>query len=732
MPLTERAYTSTTAPRCARTVAFDTETCLIQPGLLVPPMVCLTSSWDGEGADIFHRDDPALPREVEGWLAADDVEIVGANTPYDLAQIVATFPDLAPLVWAKLSGLRCRDVLTEQKLLDIAEGSYGFARGQKSQDDAEDLEGGPYSLQSVYHRHTGIVLPKDTWRLRYGELIHVPVSAWEQEAVRYAKDDARATWRLADLFGRNDPEWSLLGDSQRQMCAKWWLYLTSAWGFPTDRQSVDEFETKVREHLQRILLVLCKGSISLPSSRRRALEVPAELREQFAAGLGEEEREKFAEYLAAPPDAAPPLLRVKISRGTVVGFSRDTKAAKERMVTVHALAGTKPRLTETGQVSLDEEACRDSCDDVLGAYAEFTSLAKVVNTDVPILRMGLIQSRFEEIQNTGRTGSSRPNIQNMPRFPGVRECYTARPGCVLIDCDFDILELRTLAKICLWTVGASVLAEKLNAGEDPHMYMGAALAGVSYECAKSDPKTYKDWRQRAKPVNFGVPGGMGPTGLRAYAKANYGVLLTLEEAARYRNLYLDTWPEVREYFARIRKDLRWRLDRVYGGDVTDIKHFVSGRFRGRVPYTVAANSFFQGLASDLAKACGFRVARECYDPTCGSPLFGGRIVNFIHDQYIVDMPEQLAHEAAMRVAFIMRDESRNWIPDVLATTTPALSRRFSKGTEAVYRNGRLVPFEDAKCQCGKILLLGTQKELDTTLKIVDKKGTRHGSKLCAA
>src|SRR5262249_30483911 len=41
-------------------------------------------------------------------------------------------------------------------------------------------------------------------------------------------------------------------------------------------------------------------------------------------------------------------------------------------------------------------------------------------------------------------------------------------------------------------------------------------------------------RQSAKAVNFGTPGGLGAVSLVAYAKANYGVALTLEEAKKKR------------------------------------------------------------------------------------------------------------------------------------------------------------------------------------------------------
>src|SRR5690606_32482748 len=116
-----------------------------------------------------------------------------------------------------------------------------------------------------------------------------------------------------------------------------------------------------------------------------------------------------------------------------------------------------------------------------------------------------IHSYFEVLRETGRTSSSNPNLQNLPRVDGVRECYVPRPGNVYISCDYDKAELHTLAQLCMDYFGESKLAEALNNGIDPHLQMAANILGIPYEEAKdrlkAKDKEVKDTRQMAKAAN---------------------------------------------------------------------------------------------------------------------------------------------------------------------------------------------------------------------------------------
>ena len=67
---------------------------------------------------------------------------------------------------------------------------------------------------------------------------------------------------------------------------------------------------------------------------------------------------------------------------------------------------------------------------------------------------------------------------------------------------------------------------------------------------EEDRERFDTLRQRAKVLNFGIPGGLGPRSLVAYARSTYGVTLTLEEAGEFRRrLIEEVYPELGLYLA---------------------------------------------------------------------------------------------------------------------------------------------------------------------------------------
>jgi DNA polymerase I-like protein with 3'-5' exonuclease and polymerase domains len=125
----------------------------------------------------------------------------------------------------------------------------------------------------------------------------------------------------------------------------------------------------------------------------------------------------------------------------------------------------------------------------------------------------------------------------------------APPGYWLLAIDYSVLELRTLAQICLRRYGRSVLADLFRQGIDPHRYTAALLLGKTlpqFEQLPADEQ--KQHRQRAKAINFGVPGGLGAASLVSVAKYSYGVQLTIEQAKEFRTqLVKQVYPELSAY-----------------------------------------------------------------------------------------------------------------------------------------------------------------------------------------
>jgi DNA polymerase-1 len=135
---------------------------------------------------------------------------------------------------------------------------------------------------------------------------------------------------------------------------------------------------------------------------------------------------------------------------------------------------------------------------------------------------------------TGRTSCSGPNIQQVPRKGGFREIFVAPAGHGVLAADYSFIELRTLAAECEARYGNSKLADVIRTGVDPHCYTAAMLLGVSPEefmaLEHADPERFERQRQQAKPLNFGIPGGLGVASLVHYARSTYGVDLSEAQA----------------------------------------------------------------------------------------------------------------------------------------------------------------------------------------------------------
>ena len=104
-------------------LSFDFETHKIQPGLLAPPVVCVSQAWRESSGAI---DSSLLDREqglesIHAQLSTD-VVYVGANVAYDFVCLLAARPQLMPLVWKAYEDGRVFDVLIAGTLDAIYDG----------------------------------------------------------------------------------------------------------------------------------------------------------------------------------------------------------------------------------------------------------------------------------------------------------------------------------------------------------------------------------------------------------------------------------------------------------------------------------------------------------------------------------------------------------------------------------------------------------------------------------
>lgn len=623
-------------------VAIDTETYLIQPGRLAPRLVCLTA-WaphtEDLGPELLLRD--RAEQVVREWLDEGAV-LVAHNAAYDMAVLASDFPALLPAILDAYAEGRVRCTRVREALRKIALGRLQHdpaANGGRAR-----LDLGSVSLELLGERVEG-KSGADAWRFRYHELDGVPLAQWPSDAVEYAKHDAELCGRvyLAQSMRCSGDE-LVSPDEARQTRAAFALHLMSAWGLRADGASVErlraELEARVKEASKLLVGI---GLMKKGGSRNIAA---------------------IREAISEAYDGEPPLAE----SGAVSYAAAVMRDAPCKGGECAADGGAGERLADW------------VCEEPLHTLAAISEDQGELSKYVPWLERAAtapVNARVTPLVATGRTSVSAPPVQQLPRRPGVRDCFIARPGALFVGADYGQAELVTLAQVLLDMLGHSRLAEVLQAGRDPHLVVAAALLDIDYDEAerrRKDPDV-KAKRQLAKALNFGLPGGLGARTFTEYAKASWGVRLTEDEARDLKDRWLSWYPEMVAYFDRTAQAVS------AGGGAFDLVQPRSGRIRGDVRFTDGCNSRFQGLAADLAKDALWRVTRECF--VGRGPLRWARPVLFVHDEIVLECPASQAPEAAERLAAIMIDTGAAWCPDVPITAEPYVMRRWYKDAETV-------------------------------------------------
>lgn len=203
---------------------------------------------------------------------------------------------------------------------------------------------------------------------------------------------------------------------------------------------------------------------------------------------------------------------------------------------------------------------------------------------------------------TGRASCEHPNLQQVPRDPLIRSLIIATFGWELVDMDLSQIEMRIAAELS----GDPVLLDIFDRDADVHWktaleeinrgtgmveeVIGTATAwvldassqdfrkkhGITIKRRKSGERVcdltygqsiavlhhigpdvavnyfpvWKELRKKAKAINFGYLFGMWWRKMIEYARDNYGVHLTEEQAQQSRESFFDTYAELGPWHKR--------------------------------------------------------------------------------------------------------------------------------------------------------------------------------------
>lgn len=146
---------------------------------------------------------------------------------------------------------------------------------------------------------------------------------------------------------------------------------------------------------------------------------------------------------------------------------------------------------------------------------------------------GRVHGDWRQIVGAGRIACHDPNLTQIPKDPGYRACFGGQPGRSLVVADYSQQELRILAAVS----GDEALADVFRRGGDLHRATAAMVFGVDETAVSEEQRT------AAKQLNFGLMYGMGAPG---FARAT-GV--GLAEAQKTMDAYFATFPGVAEWLA---------------------------------------------------------------------------------------------------------------------------------------------------------------------------------------
>jgi DNA polymerase I len=269
---------------------------------------------------------------------------------------------------------------------------------------------------------------------------------------------------------------------------------------------------------------------------------------------------------------------------------------------------------------------------------------------------GRIHPTYFQLQaSTGRLTSRKPNAQQMPKRGedalAIRKIFKAPLGKKLVKVDFACIEMRIMAYLS----GDETMIKAFQDGVDLHRLTASKIAGQPIE------QISEDQRRAAKIINFLLIYGGSAETLQLRALLDYGIYMSLEEAENSREKYFEVYSGVRE----------WQEEQIMGMSYTHEHYFhncVQGIFSLPLTCTFTAlgrrrawprfgtgikatkfqvfNTPCQGTGADLIKM----VMCEVYDHLNSEDA---RIIGSIHDELLLEVPEEKAEMYAKMLSEIM-------------------------------------------------------------------------------
>jgi len=401
--------------------------------------------------------------------------------------------------------------------------------------------------------------------------------------------------------------------------------------------------------------------------RRLAGPMTERLREEGLLEIFETMEMPLVEVLADMERAG-----VKINREILAEMSRDMeKQIADLTREIHALAGgefninspiqlrdvlfarlgmrsakktAKTRAMSTAEEVLEELAAEHELPRKILEYRSVQKLKSTYVDALPLLvdpETGRIHASFNQtVAATGRLSTADPNLQNIPiRTPEgrrIREAFVAERGHLLLSADYSQIELRVLAHLSK----DQTLIDTFRRGEDVHDRTAREVFGPLSALPPDEQ------RRVSKMINYALLYGKSAFTL---AK-DIGVSKT--QAAEFIEAYFGRYPSVRKFIEdTIARAREVGTVRTLLGRLRRLPDLRSPNFQIRAEAErQAMNTPVQGSAADLIKKAMIDLDREIRRRGLRA-----RLILQIHDELLLEVPEEEAEQARELVRRVMED-----------------------------------------------------------------------------
>lgn len=221
-------------------------------------------------------------------------------------------------------------------------------------------------------------------------------------------------------------------------------------------------------------------------------------------------------------------------------------------------------------------------------------------------------SFFQVTAPTGRMSSNNPNAQQIPRNL-KKILYKAPRGKVIVKVDYPNIEARIMSVIA----NDKVLINLFKKDGDMHRLTASEIMRKKIE-EVTDEERYK-----AKAVNFGLMYGMGVLTFIEYARTNYEIEYTIDEATYVREVFFNTYKGI--------KRLHNKNSILLAEHYSVVARTLYGRLMKVSKFTDLNNYPVQGSAADLIKRAAYLIHSRAQKQNIDC-----KIINVVHDEIVCE------------------------------------------------------------------------------------------------